>query len=509
MYYGSINRITGLASGLDIEQIVEDLMRVERKPLDKLLQDKQLLEWKQEDYRSINTALRAFRDGIASAARLQSSYLARKATSSDETVVTAAVGANAQPGTYTVTVHQLAEVASDISTVVLSADPADKIDPDVTIDSQAAKFATSPSATVLEFSISTYDEEGNVITENFTVDTTVDSLNDVIARINAKSATLGVTAFYEESTDKVVISTTRTGDYATPEIKIEDITGNFALGTLQLEATADGKNAIVDINGLTGITKYENTFTLNNVTFNLKNTGTATVMVERDTDAVVEFIKSFVEEYNNILETINAKLNEPRYRDYPPLTEEQKKEMSDREIELWEEKARSGMLRSDPLLTRAIYALRNAFASRVEGVDTAYDTIYEIGITPGSYQEGGKLYIDEEKLREAVEANPEAVMDLFTASGETTETTGLAKRVYDELKDVIELLTDKAGYPSSFSLYDNSFMGKSLREIEERIDQMEERLQEVEERYWREFTALEQYIAQMNAQSMWLMQQMQ
>ena len=50
-------RISGLASGMDIDSIVTDLMKAERIPLDKIQQKKTYTEWQRDDYRTMNTAL--------------------------------------------------------------------------------------------------------------------------------------------------------------------------------------------------------------------------------------------------------------------------------------------------------------------------------------------------------------------------------------------------------------------------------------------------------------------
>ena len=55
-----VTRIGGLASGMDIDTLVSDLMKAERLPLDKLTQKKQILEWQRDDYRSMNTLLSDF-----------------------------------------------------------------------------------------------------------------------------------------------------------------------------------------------------------------------------------------------------------------------------------------------------------------------------------------------------------------------------------------------------------------------------------------------------------------
>ncbi|HHY92810.1 MAG TPA: hypothetical protein GX511_05665, partial [Firmicutes bacterium] len=92
--YIDYSHIAGLATGLDTDSMVEALMRAERMPLDRLLQQKQLWQWKQEDYRTVNNALRELRDTMFSM-KLQSPFLAKAANSSNPSAVTASAGTHA------------------------------------------------------------------------------------------------------------------------------------------------------------------------------------------------------------------------------------------------------------------------------------------------------------------------------------------------------------------------------------------------------------------------------
>lgn len=90
-------RIGGIASGFDTEQIVNQLMEVERIPLDRIYQQKVRAEWQREEYRTFNTKIASFRDLVFNM-QLQSTYLTRKVTSSDESAVSARISGSAQPG---------------------------------------------------------------------------------------------------------------------------------------------------------------------------------------------------------------------------------------------------------------------------------------------------------------------------------------------------------------------------------------------------------------------------
>jgi flagellar hook-associated protein 2 len=178
--------------------------------------------------------------------------------------------------------------------------------------------------------------------------------------------------------------------------------------------------------------------------------------------------------------------------------------MSDREIELWEEKARSGMLRGDQLLSSIYNNIRAVTMARVEGLSGPYNNLSSIGITTGHYTERGKLHIDETRLREALTNDPEGVMNLFTHSGESAGQSGVAVKLYDAVNNAMSRITDKAG--SNSALFDNSVLGRDIARLNQSISLAEERLLKLEERYYRQFTALEQAINRMNQQSMWLTQ---
>lgn len=295
-----------------------------------------------------------------------------------------------------------------------------------------------------------------------------------------------------------------------------------------------GTNAVVDFNDATDLEFGSNEFTLNNINFNLQSSDPGKdilLTVDYDTDEAVDKIKAFVESYNSLMEYVNNKLSEKRYRDFPPLTDEQKADMKEKQIELWESKAHSGLLKGDPI----IRSLELSISMETNGVltnrvnpgsildpndlveDNKYRSLSAIGITTGSYAENsadnGKLIIDEDELREALETDADAVMKLFTATqsqlvdGQAVEyNTGIACRLYDQINSSIKEVTEKAGVENS--IIDNSLISKEIAEVDERIEWMVDRMEALENRYWKQFTAMEKAIQQMTTQGDWLMQKM-
>ena len=203
---------------------------------------------------------------------------------------------------------------------------------------------------------------------SFSYNTTLD---DIIAEINGNVAA-GVSVFYDEYNDQLFMTATRPGNYneSGAEIQITDTSGFLGgLFNISQEGEVSGEDAEVVINGVL-TKKKSNTFTMNNVTFTLTGEGKAAVSVNTDTSAIGEKVEKFVEKYNEILATLYEKTSEKRPTSngnyYLPLTDEQKKAMSDDEIEKWEEQAKKGLLHSDSILKGAVDSFRSAISRVVE-----------------------------------------------------------------------------------------------------------------------------------------------
>lgn len=103
----TVNRITGLATGIDTESMVKQLMEAESTSLDELEKDQTLIEWQREALLDVNSKMLAFRNEALNM-KLQGTYKSYTATSSNSNIVTATTTTDAQEGVYKVTVKQLA-----------------------------------------------------------------------------------------------------------------------------------------------------------------------------------------------------------------------------------------------------------------------------------------------------------------------------------------------------------------------------------------------------------------
>lgn len=385
---------------------------------------------------------------------------------------------------------------------------------------EGSEITATFSQNYASFGINTQTSKGEVNETIFMTGT--DTLNSVIRKVNESSA--GVTMFYDSFTDQVTLTRKETGKFGEVEIdeagneivKDKDIkvSGDFMTNVLNFnnDDVIDGQNAEFTINGLT-TKRNSNTFDMNGVTITLKQTFESdstsgqqptTISVGNDSEQVLENIKEFVNQYNELIKEIGDKLNEERYRDYKPLTDDERDELSEKQQEKWEEMARSGLLKGDMVLSGVLSSMRMDMYSTVE-TNGIFKQLASIGIkTTANYLEGGKLEIDEAKLKEALEEDPESVENLFRGN-DSEAGKGIVHRLYDTVDASMKKVQEKAGRATSTN--QQFTLGRELINVDKSIDRFEERLKMTENRYWRQFTAMERAIQQANQQSAYLMQQ--
>lgn len=363
-----------------------------------------------------------------------------------------------------------------------------------------------------------------------------DTLKTVMDAVNA-DGTAGVTMRYDEATDQLQVRAKQTG--AGQTIALQESGSSFfaAFGINVADpvlAGDVGKDAMATINGQ-AVVRSSNTFTLNDISYTLVKEhavgeADATVSVERDITGTVDLIKEFVGKYNEVLDLLNNKSSEKYDRAYLPLTDAQRKAMSEDQVKQWEDRAKTGLLQNDSMLQGLAQKLRQALTDAVSGAGL---TLRDIGIASASYSERGRLTIDETKLKTAIESKGEQVAALLNGQPDTispysrtltaTEKTGryavvgLFHRVSDILEDHVSILRDtngkkgflleKAGITGDSSMGLNDIQ-RELTGFDSRISTMLERLADKEEAYYRRFTAMEQALQRMNEQSSWLASQL-
>lgn len=278
-----------------------------------------------------------------------------------------------------------------------------------------------------------------------------------------------------------------------------------------------------DKGGVYTHTGISNTLTLDGVTF--KFTGEIpsegiSVNGKNDVTAVKDKVVNFINDYNKLMEKLNTLTTEKRNRNYMPLTDEQKKEMSENEIKLWDERVKKGQLYKDSDVSRIANSMKSAMRGLVEGVD---GNLEKFGIKPVADYQGtknGTFVIDEYKLTEALENNSEEVMKFFISIPPSTEglteqekynKTGVVQRLkstlYNETITVSSLLIKKAGIEGSASVANNE-LTKSIEKYEKKMIDMEKDFSRREQQLYSKWATIESMMNKLNSQQSYLMSQL-
>ncbi|HHX56971.1 MAG TPA: flagellar filament capping protein FliD [Clostridiales bacterium] len=366
-----------------------------------------------------------------------------------------------------------------------------------------------------------------------------DTIKDVIDKVYNSDA--GVSLTYNSVSDSFTMTSKDTGKGF--DINIKDENGVFA--GLFKGAVADGSteysfndstinpafkagtNAIVCIDG-TLMERTSNTVAYNGFNLELKDTtgdyidengnvyfkpdGTlvdssgkeqkAEIISTRDTEKVVSTVKSFVEDYNKLIADLNKLTHEEAtYKKYAPLTNEQKKEMSESEITLWNEKAKTGLLRNDSSISSFLADMRQ---SMYKNVGSSY-VLSQIGINSSSeWKEYGKLAVDEVEFTKALNEDPDGVMELFNG------VDGLAGRLNDVCNKTANKSTSSQGTlvreagVIGYGSEKNNVIFNKLKLITDRLKSLSSLYDKKRQGYWNKFNAMEVQLNSISEQGSWL-----
>lgn len=282
------------------------------------------------------------------------------------------------------------------------------------------------------------------------------------------------------------------------------------------------------VNGVkTTLTSGTNTFDIDGFKVTANGTFEATNASERvtfdkkvDADKIVDAVKSFVEDYNKVLAEINKQYStQPDHRKaYKPLTDDQKADMTEKQIEEYETKAKQGLLFGDNDLGNLSNALRFVFSnSNLDAIGVSVST---------SYSDRGRITLDETKLRSALASDPDAVAEAFTAPLEQKQVTnsdgstswvddtssgGAISRLKVRLDQYAAttgatkgILIEKAGSQYSPTALLQNTLQDRIDSYDDVIDTLTDRLNDKIDFYTSKFSKLETLIAQMNSQSSYL-----
>ena len=456
--------ISGLYSGIDWSQMIDQIMQIEHKQVDILEDQKQVYEnrlsaWQELNTKLLNVKTQAEDLSSVDAFNVFSANLVASSGSAEDFVI-ATTNTDATVGVYQFTIKQLAYAKVDRSKSFTSSSDALNLSGTLEIKATGAADWT-----------------------DITIDTT-DSLTTIKNKINEHTEETGIIASivqYAEDDYRLILTAQETGTANAFEVGQTDIAKTTnGLGFWDDAGTTENtvqsaQNAIINIYG-EDAERGSNTITdlIPGVTLDLLKADeniTITLTVERDIGQIVDNIQDLFNRLNEVFTYIN------------------------------EQSSYSGTEESAPPLIgdSNLLFLRNDLKNRIsEGVswDSTTHYLFEIGITT---DEDGLYTIDEDELRESLTNNFETVRNLFV---ETENSTGVAAK----LNEFLDFITDE--YADGYVQGRMDELEENIDNIDDRIEEMETRLERKREQLYQQFNALETYIAQMQQMQQWLTQQL-
>lgn len=335
---------------------------------------------------------------------------------------------------------------------------------------------------------------------SFAGDTTV---KDMMRAVNASDANVKMSYSSLDNSFKITAS-----DYGVnSKIEIEDGSEGLlsAIGLGSGATFTAGTNLEVEINGRV-LESDGNTLEVDGTTFTFSGVAAGTefdVEVKKDTSAIADVIKSFVEDYNKVIEEVYDYLDEKPDDDYYFLADADKEELelSEKQEEKWEEKAKQGILYHDSTISSVMTSLRTALMGSIKAADGSTLSLASLGITTDSdYKEHGKLVLDEDKLSTAIAEYGDDISKLFGDS-----TNGIMVKFDKALESAIGTtgnkgtLINKAGLEKGTTATDNAIYNQ-MKRITEKIKTLEDRYENEQNRLWKKYSAMETMLGQLNSQ---------
>lgn len=450
--------LSGLASGMNTQNIISGLMDLERVPYKKLETKKSTLTNNKSIFNSINLKLKSLRDA-ASAFTDLGSFQVSSAVSSDTTKLTATGGGASVNGNYTVEVTRLAKQQMNATTSIQVKD-ADGKDIKFSADDLAAAKSISIGGKSLVLS-----DDLDLTNKSYS-----DALSAIAGQINKQFSDVQASVIQTSDGYKSLVVTAKDG-------KTIDMSGT---GSFTLENKVAAQPAILEVNGI-AITSSSNTVkdAIPGVTLQLLAEGTkVNVEVKQDVDKIAEKVQTFVDAYNDVVKLIrentkkieNEKNADGSYKDFKTN------------------------LQSDSLLRQLSTELSDIISS-VSGSADNLRLLSDIGLEidkgkKSASEMTGEISFDKEVFKKKLTDNPSAVEELF--NGESGLGTLAKDRLYNYTKANGLMALKMEGLKEDISF------------IDEQMENMDARLKLKEERLKKQFDQMEVALSKLQNQQSWM-----
>ena len=530
-------RVSGLNSGLDTDSIVQELVSAYSQKTEKYEKAQTKLGWKQEIWKNLNTKVNTFYKSLDKV-RFSGGYNTKKTTCSDTVKATVSANSGAVTGTQKLHILSTAQAGYLTGGKISLGKAVTKGDGSTGYEPLDGKVASGTKMSELGYDggdttikLSTKDGNGKDVTTdiNITGDTTI---NEVVSQL--KDA--GLNASFDSGNGRIFLSAKSTGANSNFTLEPADSTdenAKKALGFLGLDTSVseygdqatkiEGSDATIVLNNVV-YTNSSNNFSINGLSIavngvtedvddvmengkinvsKLNADKAITITTSTDTQGIYDKIKDFLTDYNNIINEMTKLYNADSAGTYEPLTDDEKDEMSDTEIEKWETKIKDSLLRRDSSLSTIMSAMTSAMSKsiNINGKDYALSSfgIKTLGSLNSAKNEQNAYHIDgdeddensssnEDKLMAAITEDPDTVVEFMTQLS-----SGLYKAIDDQMKSTT--------LRSKYCIYNDKELDTQYNNYTKTIKEWEQKVSDKEEYYYKKFSAMETALSNIQSQT--------
>ena len=529
-------RMTGMVSGLDTDSIVKELVSAYSTKKEKYEKERTKLGWKQEIWKSLNKEVNSFYKSVGNL-RFDSGYNTKKTTSSDSTKATVSASGNATDGTQKLHVLSTAQSGYLTGGKITASDSSAK----VTSSTKLSELGFTEDETALKFIAK--DKDGKDISADIklskdsTISDAVKALRDV-----------GLNASFDENNGRIFLSSSATGASTDFSLKSDgsdaskNLLNTLALNTDASEVTEaskratkiDGSDAAIVLNGVV-YTSSSNNFSINGLSISvnavtdsvdlskaktngsldadkisdmlantpLNDSEAISITTSTDTQGIYDKIKDFITGYNNIINKMTKLYNADSAGNYEPLTDDEKSEMSDSEIEKWETKIKDSLLRRDSTLSTVMSAMTTAMSGGATVNGKTYFLsnfgISTLGYMNAAENEQNAYHIDGDEDDENTSGNTDKLMTALNSDPDTV--MDFMKQMATNLYNAIDKQMTRTTLRSKYSIYNDKEMTTQYKNYTTTIKEWETKISDKEDYYYKKFSSMEIALSKLNSQT--------
>ena len=529
-------RMTGMVSGLDTDSIVKELVSAYSTKKEKYEKEQTKLGWKQEIWKDLNKEVNTFYKSVGNL-RFAGGYSTKKTTSSDTAKATVSAGSNAVTGTQKLHVLSTAQSGYLTGGKITASDSSAK----VTSSTKLSELGFTEGETALKFTAK--DKDGKDISTDIklskdsTISDAVKALRDV-----------GLNASFDENNGRIFLSSSATGASTDFSLKSDgsdaskNLLNTLALNTDASEVTEaskratkiDGSDAAIVLNGVV-YTSSSNNFSINGLSISvnavtdsvdlskaktngsldadkisdmlvntpLNDSEAISITTSTDTQGIYDKIKDFITSYNNIINKMTKLYNADSAGNYEPLTDDEKSEMSDSEIEKWETKIKDSLLRRDSTLSTVMSAMTTAMSGGATVNGKTYFLsnfgISTLGYMNAAENEQNAYHIDGDEDDENTSGNTDKLMTALNSDPDTV--MDFMKQMATNLYNAIDKQMTSTTLRSKYSIYNDKEMTTQYKNYTTTIKEWETKISDKEDYYYKKFSSMESALSKLNSQT--------